>query len=747
MRKTPIVLSVFTMLILGGCVAQSSEDVMNAGSPVRSTGWQARTFGQSTDLNFGSTILPEKIGTNQVTVNGQVIQPGPLARRFTIESRGGKLANSHEGGTFYYTELPAHVNFTLSADVVLEQFGPETGSSPNGQEGAGLIVRDIVGPPRANPQLEGQEEFPSASNMVMNVIQANKKGSSNGLVNIDANYREGIFHPWGDAGNLMSRHEYLTGIPYGEGQMYHMTLTRHDHGYVVSYSDGKQSKTYPLEGAPANLVQVQEPDHQYVGFFASRNARMTVRNAQLITSSGVIMDAPVYHAKQMHPVLQQASSDVSTLANYTVQARANYTGKFSALQDGEWLVKDKLVSAGDMFDYKTTLQQVTTHFVVNFTPIEGPVRKTMRYDYTVTKKSQKDPQTLVVSPNGTGGHMTLTQAVEMLPPGGTILLEEGDYPAITIPVTASGTPENIKTIRAKGKHVRITGKYLHEASYWKVSGIEVVGAQTIVTGSHNEFDHMLTHDAPDTGFQISSPANVGRALWASYNTVTDSESYNNMDESKINADGFAVKMRVGDGNSLVRCISHHNIDDGFDLFNKVEDGPNGAVTIVGSIAYMNGETLTEKPKGGTRGNGFKLGGEGLPVSHVVTHCLAFHNNMDGFTDNFNPGSLTLNNNMSIDNARFNYLFRKSPYSKRVKQGTFENNHSYRFFVKSHYSDVVYGERLHHNRFVKSNKTVDSDGMPVTGLWVEALKKAAYINPKATVPGKEAVEDLEMLVYH
>ena len=79
---------------------------------------------------------------------------------------------------------------------------------------------------------------------------------------------------------------------------------------------------------------------------------------------------------------------------------------------------------------------------------------------------------------------------------------------------------------------------------------------------------------------------------------TDSESFNNMDKSQINADGFAAKMRIGDGNTFIRCISHHNIDDGWDLFNKVEDGANGVVTILDSISYMNGQTMDVAAKGG-----------------------------------------------------------------------------------------------------------------------------------------------------
>lgn len=40
-----------------------------------------------------------------------------------------------------------------------------------------------------------------------------------------------------------------------------------------------------------------------------------------------------------------------------------------------------------------------------------------------------------------------------------------------------------------------------------------------------------------------------------------------------------MKMRVGEGNRLEGCYSHDNIDDGFDLFNKIEDGANGVVVI------------------------------------------------------------------------------------------------------------------------------------------------------------------------
>ncbi|WP_432460876.1 right-handed parallel beta-helix repeat-containing protein [Agarivorans sp. QJM3NY_25] len=725
--------SAFTLNALNAYAA-SADDLV----------WQAITFGQSTDLNFGSTILPEKVGTNQVTVNGQPVQPGPVANQFTIESRGGKIANSHEGMTFYYTKLPTDVNFSLSATITLEQLGPETGSKPNRQEGAGIMLRDVIGKPRLDPQPEGLEEFPAASNMVAAILRANKK-ANNGLININATYREGIYQPWGTGGNRMKRDEFIKGVPYGPAQTYQIGLTRTNTGYSVSYRHGELEQIQAVKGANANVVEMQDPAHQYLGFFASRNAKVTVSKVKLQLSKANTADAPRFVAKMETPIVQAMSPEVSATNHYTVQAQANYSGQFSLSQDGQSLVENQHVAAGEMFSYPTQLAQSNTKFDLSFTPLEGPDTSAIQTQYKVVKQALKNPMQILVNPQGDNGRLSLADAIQLVPPGGTILLEDGDYPGLEIPISASGTPDHMKTLKAKGNKVRITDAYLHDASYWNISGLEVIGARTNVHGSHNNFAHMVTHQSPDTGFQISSAKGIGRALWASYNVVSDSISFNNMDDSQINADGFAAKIRVGDGNTFIRCISHHNIDDGWDLFNKVEDGSNGAVTIIDSISYMNGQTLTVKGKGGTRGNGFKLGGEGLPVAHVVKNSIAFHNNMDGFTDNFNPGSLILENNVAIDNARFNFLFRKSPYSDAVKQGDFTDNQSYRFFVKSKYSDVVNASTLNGNQFIIDGKATDQNGNLVDISQLDELKAASKVNTQDKVPGDAQAKKLQQLL--
>ncbi|WP_415721284.1 right-handed parallel beta-helix repeat-containing protein [Photobacterium ganghwense] len=711
--------------------------------------WKATTFGQSTDLNFGSTILPDKVGVNQVTINGQAVQPGPVADSVTIESRGGKLANSHEGLTFYYTELPTDVNFTLSADITLEQLGPETGATPNRQEGAGIMVRDILGAERQVPQPEGHEEFPSASNMVMNLLRSHTR-DNDGMVNINGSYREGVYQPWGTAGNRLSRVDYLEGVPYGAEHTYRMSLTRTDNGFTVSYGQGEEAQSYEVKGANANIVEMQNPDSQFIGFFASRNAKVTVSNVDLALSPANTIDAPKFAAKATPLVFELASSAQSATSLYPVQARANYTGVFTVQHNGK-TVAEQQVAAGELFSQPVTLADGDNTFAVQFTALEGPNRTPKTERFSVTHVALDNPMTLYVSPKGqpTGNGsesqpLDLATAITVLPAGGTIVLADGDYPAITLPLSASGTAEQPKHLVAGGDNARFTGEVLHQAHYWQLKGIEVAGASLIVHGSHNRFDHIVTHSAPDTGFQITSPENIGRALWASYNTVTDSESYNNMDASQINADGFAAKMRIGDGNTFVRCLSHHNVDDGWDLFNKVEDGPNGVVTILDSIAFNNGQTLSVKAKGGTRGNGFKLGGEGMPVAHVIRNSLAFNNSMDGFTDNFNPGSLEVSNNTAIDNKRFNYLFRKSPYASDIPQGTFTENSSYRFNVPSQYDDVIHSYLAKDNVFIVDGHSASEEhSLPAARL--KALKQASAVDDDSAIPGKKEALALKALL--
>ncbi|MFO3907081.1 right-handed parallel beta-helix repeat-containing protein [Enterobacter hormaechei] len=661
--------------------------------------WKAIAFGQSTDVNFSSNVLPEKIGVNDVTIDGKKLTPqesADLSKAITLESRGGKIANSHDGLTFFYTELPANENFVLQANVRVDQFGPENGAKPAAQEGAGLLVRDVLGNPRQQPLKIGYEEFPAASNLVMNAIMTQDK-KDHQRVKMQAITREGITQPWGNAGAAIKKQSYKEEVDLSQTPEFRLKLQRTDDGFITAWapvdSDSWVSKSVPR----ADLISVQNPDRYYVGFFASRNARITVSNASLTTTPAHTLPSTPWQAEPLPVVVQLASGNISASGDYLLQARANADGVFSVRQNEVVIGNEKAVKAGEMYTLPARLEQTST-FTLTFTPSQGePVNQQL----TVERVADRDTALLYAAPDGKAeakgtadAPLDLATAIALLAPGGKLVLKSGDYPRSEIPLSASGSSDRIKTLQAEGKVV-VRGLLL-DASYWHIQGIDVTEKSLRVQGSHNLIERVTAYRNDDTGIQISSPEKIGRQLWASYNRVVDSESYANEDPGKINADGFAVKMRVGEGNRLEHCYAHDNIDDGFDLFNKIEDGANGVVVIENSVASNN------------TSNGFKLGGEGQPVAHQIRNSKATGNQLDGFTDNFNPGKLVVENNIAVDNQRFNYIFRPSPYGDVTTQGTFTGNLSIRN-QPGEYDDAVVGTIDNTNYFIVKGKSVNADG--------------------------------------
>ncbi|MGF6237635.1 hypothetical protein ABIE02_003806 [Leclercia sp. 1548] len=672
--------------------------------------WKAIAFGQSTDVNFSSNVLPEKIGVNNVTIDGKKLLPqesADLAKAITLESRGGKIANSHDGLTFFYTELPTDENFVLQANIRVDQFGPENGAKPAAQEGAGLLVRDVLGNPRQQPLKTGYEEFPAASNLVMNAIMTQDK-KDHQRVKMQAITREGIRHPWGDAGAAIKKQSYKEEVDLSQTPEFRLKLQRTDDGFITAWaplgSDNWVSKSVPR----ADLISVQNQEHYYVGFFASRNAKITVTQASLTTTPAHTVPSTPWQAEPLPLLVQLASGNVSASGDYLLQARANEDGVFSVRQNEVVIGNEKAVKAGEMYTLPTRLEQTST-FTVAFTPSQGtPVNQQL----TVERVANRNTALLYAAPDGKAdakgtpdAPLDLATAIALLAPGGKLVLKSGDYPRSEIPLSASGSRDKIKTLQAEGKVV-IHGLLL-DASYWHIEGIDVTDKSLRVQGSHNLIARVTAYRNDDTGIQISSPEKIGRPLWASYNRVVDSESYANEDPGKINADGFAVKMRVGEGNRLENCYAHDNVDDGFDLFNKIEDGANGVVVIENSVASNN------------TSNGFKLGGEGQPVAHQIRNSKATGNHLDGFTDNFNPGKLVVENNLAVDNQRFNYIFRPSPYGDVTTQGTFTGNLSIRN-QPGEYDDAVVGNIDNTNYFIVKGKSVNTDGKVLDKTQVKAL---------------------------
>ncbi|MDQ0254780.1 hypothetical protein J2S74_002159 [Evansella vedderi] len=301
-------------------------------------------------------------------------------------------------------------------------------------------------------------------------------------------------------------------------------------------------------------------------------------------------------------------------------------------------------------------------------------------------------------------------------------MRRGTYTTnIRIDSPYSGKEGQLKTLAPyNGEEVIFDGNYeignllVLNADYWHVVGFELTrstGNGMRVNGSHNIIELMIFSHNRNSGFQISG-SGTNPDNWPKHNLIINSIAHDNRDLSDINADGFAAKLGVGVGNVFRGNIAHHNIDDGWDFYNRTNEGPNMPITLEGNIAYSNGKLSNGYNEDGTSGSGFKIGGEGLPVAHIVRNNIAFDNNMDGFTDNFNPGKIIMENNTSFDNKRSNFIFRINPYFEPEEMGIFRNNLSFRTDPEGGIRDYVTGNVNETNFFYDGEKTVNSEGIVV-----------------------------------
>lgn len=194
-----------------------------------------------------------------------------------------------------------------------------------------------------------------------------------------------------------------------------------------------------------------------------------------------------------------------------------------------------------------------------------------------------------------------------------------------------------------------------DSDYWHIKGFTVKGAGdngVYIGGNYNTVELIKAHDNRDTGIQLGRSASsyTDISQWPSYNTILNCTSFDNHDPTGEDSDGFACKLTTGVGNVFDGCIAYNNVDDGWDLYAKGESGPIGPVTLKNCIAFNNGITTSGIGTSNSDGNGFKLGGESIAVSHIVENCIAFNNLASGFTDNSNPGTLSFTNCTSFNNG-------------------------------------------------------------------------------------------------
>jgi fibronectin type 3 domain-containing protein len=289
---------------------------------------------------------------------------------------------------------------------------------------------------------------------------------------------------------------------------------------------------------------------------------------------------------------------------------------------------------------------------------------------------------IFVAPNGTDSNpgsmsapTTLTAAITRVQPGQTIQMRGGTYnfsATITIARGNNGTASQQKNIFAFGSErpiLNFSAQTFDSANrgiqlngfFWHFRGLEIMGAGDnglFIGGNNNTIERCSTHNNRDSGLQLGRhSSSAPQSEWPANNLILNCDSFDNFDpDNGEDADGFACKLTTGPGNVFRGCIAHHNVDDGWDLFTKTDTGPISPVTIENCISFSNGATSSGGSTTNSDGNGFKLGGDDIPVNHIIRRSIAFGNKKHGITFNSNPGSITVTNCTSFNNGQENIKF-------------------------------------------------------------------------------------------
>jgi pectate disaccharide-lyase len=603
--------------------------------------WNSIVFGQSTSSSKNTVTAGSDGKVELVALEG-----------------AGKVTGDHDGISYYYTVLDAEKdNFELSATINVKAFAK---TPYDGQESFGIMARDAIG--------TAKDSSVFASNIA--AIGGFSGGTGN-PIGTQLFVRTGVTTPDGAGSKGIQKIMLNSARPGPDNTPYVLTLGKNNSGFYGKIGNGSSEMFFVPD-----ILKVQD-SKMYVGFYAARLATIEVSNIKLQVTSAAA-DAP-----KVEPPLQpiQPSFDILSLnkvssSDYSLRVMANVNGTLTLRKGQDEIRLDEPVQAGVQTIITSTLVQGDNTFSATFLPdntqfltSENPIVK----NFTVTMKSFGNGSDLIVTPLGTAqgtgtaeNPLDLNTAIDFVQPGQRIVLQEGVYKRsspLVINKYNDGTDKAKKyLVAAPGTRPVVDFDKKSEGvilggSHWHVKGIDFARSADntkgfTVGGSYNTVEDSRFYEHGDTGLQISrTDGSNNRADWPSHNLILNSTSFDNRDPSENNADGFAAKLTVGEGNIFQGCIAHNNIDDGWDLYTKAGTGAIGAVIIEDSIAYNNG-TLTNGQVGSGDKNGFKLGGEGIHVPHIIRNSYAFGNGAYGFTSNSNPG-IIVENSIGFDNARGN----------------------------------------------------------------------------------------------
>ncbi|MEU4654370.1 chondroitinase-B domain-containing protein [Streptomyces sp. NPDC023723] len=254
----------------------------------------------------------------------------------------------------------------------------------------------------------------------------------------------------------------------------------------------------------------------------------------------------------------------------------------------------------------------------------------------------------------------LSNAIKNATAGTVIQVRGGTYyPTATLQSTVNGTSSAPVTLTAYGSEsVKIDGSNLPDgdwifkltADYWNVTNLTFQNSpdSAVVCQSctGTNWSNVKTINGGDSGFTLTGDATVN-------NTVRNLDSYGHYDAANHgeNADGIAVKYGSGTGNLITGARLYNNSDDGLDFWSF-----SSPVTVEHTWSFGNGKNRWSDSAFAGDGNGYKLGGDGETVAHVVNNSAAWDDAGNGFTENSNTGAIVINRTTAYANGKWGYYF-------------------------------------------------------------------------------------------
>lgn len=723
---------------------------------------------------------------------------------WSMNSKGKLVPNSTDGVAFYYTTIdPETENFTLSADVTVDSW-----KFTNGQEGFGLMAADRVGENGSGNSFWNNSYMVSATKVEYfwdaeagQVSDAGDKytmklgvGSQEKIGVTPENLAaDTVVDDFQTAMRTLETSAVASGQGAGTYNMvggyeaalkditdvnpqttFHMTIQRNNTGYFLSYTNVATGETVTnkyYHGDNGDELTRLDENNIYVGFYASRSAKVSFSNMSLTTVAPE-NDAPAEARPITYvtPNFSIESAKVANNANYEMVYYGNADGVLSITNSkGEAVVSGQHVDAKTKFRVNTVLEQGSNTFAVEFTPDADykPAKysllssyDTVKFDFNVTY-NVKDRSYIYVSPDGRSygsgakdDPVDIYTAVKSAAPGRTILLKGGTYAldkTVIVERGVNGTADAkiymIADPEAATRPVldfqgRCAGMIL-AGDYWYFQGFDVTRSANAqkgiqVSGSYNTVDNVMTYKNGNTGLQISRYKSTDNwEDWPSHNLILNCTSYLNADAGYEDADGFAAKLTVADGNVFDGCIAAYNADDGWDLFAKVETGAIGQVVIQNCVAFKNGYVLDENGQevDAGNGNGFKMGGSSISGHHILRNSVSFGNKAKGIDSNSCP-DIEAYSSTSYNNESFNVAF----YTNDAKNTAFIAKGILSFKDSSNAAGQTVAEQFKPkgtqetsayenamNYYWRGKNSTNSEGIAATAEWFQNMDMNSAIH--------------------